>query len=74
MADVIFWKPYDFRGTLCSKVFKVADYEFQIGFSEFRIVDLIWQTKFRNVFNFIRILFLDVSEVSVHDSDILCSA
>ena len=31
MADIIFWKANDFRGTLYSKVFEVADYEFDIG-------------------------------------------
>ena len=35
MADIIFWKPNDFRGTLYSKVYKVAEYEFQIGFLKF---------------------------------------
>ena len=42
MADVIFWKPNDFRGTLYSKVFEVADYEFDIGFSEFKMADIIF--------------------------------
>ena len=44
MADMIFWNTNDFRGTLCSTVFKVADYEFDIGFSEFKMADPIWQT------------------------------
>ena len=44
MVDIKFWKLYDFRLTLYSAVFGVADYEFQILFSEFRIADLIWQT------------------------------
>ena len=35
MADIIFWKANDFRGTCYSKVFEVAVYEFDIGFSEF---------------------------------------
>ena len=30
--------------------------------------------KFRNLFRFIKILYLDVSKVSVHDLDILRSA
>ena len=30
--------------TLYSKVFVVADYEFDIGFSEFRMADPIWWT------------------------------
>ena len=34
MVDMKFWKLYDFRTTLYSGVFGVADYEFQIGFSE----------------------------------------
>ena len=36
MADMKFWKLYDIRTTLYLGVFRVADYEFQIGFSEFR--------------------------------------
>ena len=32
MADIIFWKANDFRGTLYSKVFEVADYGFDIDF------------------------------------------
>ena len=35
MVDIIFWKLYDFRITLYSGVFGVADYEFQIGFLKF---------------------------------------
>ena len=35
MADIIFWKPNDCRGTLYSGVFGVADYEMQIGFLKF---------------------------------------
>ena len=31
MADMKFWKLYDFRTTLYSGVFGVADYEFQIN-------------------------------------------
>ena len=44
MADIIFWKANDFRGTLYSKVFEVDDYEFDIGFSEFKMADPIWWT------------------------------
>ena len=48
MADpiwkTIFWKANDFRGTLYSKVFEVADYELNFGFSEFKMADPIWQT------------------------------
>ena len=44
MADIIFWKSNDFRGTLYSRAFEVADYEFDIGFSEFEMADLIWRT------------------------------
>ena len=44
MADIIFWKANDFRGTLYSKVFEVADYEFDIVFSEFKMADPIWRT------------------------------
>ena len=42
MADIISWKGNDFRGTLYSKVFEVADYEFDIGFSEFKMADIIF--------------------------------
>ena len=35
MVDMKFWKLYDFRITLYSGVFEVADYEFQIRFSKF---------------------------------------
>ena len=45
MVDMKFWELYDFRITLYSRVFGVADYEFQIGFLEFHIADLIWQTQ-----------------------------
>ena len=44
MVDIKFWKLYDFRITLYSEVFGVADHEFRIVFSEFRIADPIWQT------------------------------
>ena len=44
MADIIFWTANDFRGTLYSKVFEVASYEFDIGFSEFKMADPIWWT------------------------------
>ena len=32
-ADIIFWKPNDFRGTLYSRAFGVADYELDIPHS-----------------------------------------
>ena len=41
MVDIIFWKANDFHVTLYSKVFKVADYEFDIWFSEFKMADPI---------------------------------
>ena len=44
MADIIFWKPNDFRGTLYSKVSEIADYEFDIGFSLFERAGTIWCT------------------------------
>ena len=44
MADIIFRKANDFHITLYSKVFEVADYEFDIGFSVFKMADLIWRT------------------------------
>ena len=31
MTDIIFWKPNNFRGTLYSRAFEIADYEFEIG-------------------------------------------
>ena len=39
MSDMQFWKPHDFRETLFSEVFGVTDYEFDIGFSEFKLAD-----------------------------------
>ena len=42
MADIIFWKANDFRGTLYSKGFEVVDYEFDIGFSEFKMAGLVF--------------------------------
>ena len=44
MVDMKFWKLYDFGITLYSMVFDVADYEFVIGFSEFKMADPIWRT------------------------------
>ena len=44
MADIIFWRANDFHGTLYSKVFEVADYEFDIEFLEFKMADPIWRT------------------------------
>ena len=44
MVDMKFLKLYGFRITLYLGVFGVANYEFQIVFSEFRIADLIWRT------------------------------
>ena len=44
MADIIFWKPKDFRGTLYSRDFGVADYKFYIGFPFFEMADPIWHT------------------------------
>ena len=41
MVDMKFWKLYDFRISLYSTVFEVADYEFKIGFSEFKMADII---------------------------------
>ena len=35
MVDIKFWKLYDIRITLYSGVFRVTDYEFQIGFLKF---------------------------------------
>ena len=47
MADMLFWKLNDFCGTSYSKVFEVADYEFDIGFSEFKMADPIWWTRWK---------------------------
>ena len=44
MSDMQFWKPHDFRKTLYSEAFEVADYEFDIGFSKFKMADPIWRT------------------------------
>ena len=44
MSDRQFWKPHDFRETLYSEAFGVADYKFDIGFPEFKMADAIWQT------------------------------
>ena len=44
VGHVIFKKPHDFRETLYSKFFRVADYEFDIGFSELKIADPKWRT------------------------------
>ena len=41
MSDMQFWKPHDFRETLYSKAFGVAGYEFDIGFSKFKMADPI---------------------------------
>ena len=43
MADMKFWKLYDFRKSRYSTVFDVADYEFDIGFLEFKMADPIWR-------------------------------
>ena len=40
MADIIFWKLNDFRGTLYTRAFGVADCEFDIGFPFFEIAVL----------------------------------
>ena len=44
MADIIFVKDNDFRGTMYAKVLEVAVYEFDIRFSEFKMADPIWWT------------------------------
>ena len=44
MSDMQLWEPHDFRETLYSEAFWAADYEFDIGFSEFKIADPIWRT------------------------------
>ena len=44
MSDMQFWKPHDFRENQNSEVFDVADYKFDIGFSEFKMADPIWRT------------------------------
>ena len=46
MSEMQFWKPHDFRETLYLKAFEVADYEFDIGFSEFKMADSIWRAKY----------------------------
>ena len=44
MSDMQFWISHDFRETLYSEAFGVADYEFDIGFSEFKMADPMWCT------------------------------
>ena len=44
MSDIIFWKRNEFRGSLYSRAFGVADYEFDIGFPFFEMTDPIWWT------------------------------
>ena len=39
-----FEKPHNYRKTLYLKAFGVDDYEFNIGFSEFKMADPIWRT------------------------------
>ena len=36
-----FWRPQDFCETLYLEAFGVADYEFDIGFTEFKMVDTV---------------------------------
>ena len=39
-----FERTHNYRKTLYLKAFGVADYEFDIGFSEFKMADPIWWT------------------------------
>ena len=48
MADIIFWKPNDFRETLYSRAIGVADYEFDIRFPFFEMADM----KFWKLYDF----------------------
>ena len=48
MADIIFWKLNDFRGTFCSRAFGVADYEFDTGFPFFDMANM----KFGKLYDF----------------------
>ena len=41
-----FWKPHNFRETLYSEAFGVADYEFDIEFLQFKLADPIWRTQY----------------------------
>ena len=43
MADIIFWKPNDFGETLYSRAVGVADYEFDIELSVFKMAGPIWR-------------------------------
>ena len=47
MVHMEFWKLYDFRISLYSTVFEVADYEFDIGFAEFKMTDPVWWTRWK---------------------------
>ena len=64
MADIIFWKANDVRGTSYSKAFEVADYEFDIRFSEFKIADPICKTIFWEPNDFRGTLYSKVSEIA----------
>lgn len=44
VANIQLWKRRDYRETLYLGVFLVADYDFSIGFSEFRMMNSIWWT------------------------------
>ena len=56
MVGMKFRKLYDFRISPYSTVFEVADYEFDIGFSEFEMVNPIWRTSyFENATNFVEL-------------------
>ena len=66
MADIIFWKANDFRGTLYSTVFEVADYEFDIIISEFNMAAIIfWKHN-----DFHGTLYAKVFEVTNYEFDI----
>ena len=44
MSDMHFQKLHDFRETLYSEAFRVANYEFDIEFSELKMADPILRT------------------------------
>ena len=46
MSDMQFQEPHDFCETLYSEAFGVADYEFDIGFAEFKMADPIWRIQY----------------------------
>ena len=60
MSDMQYWKPHDFRETLYSEAFGVADYEFAMGFLEFNYFDYCCQRNLKKNLTIIVIHFFVV--------------